>query len=918
MEAAVRWSPHSTGDSRRFLVLDVADSSLTLNEVDTLERHGIEYHQVARRTKLPNYTAFAWSPIQEPVVALGLTSGNASLISLSSDRKSSEAIATFKIKQQRKCNSIALSSENWLAVALDRARSDVCLNVFDTNADSASSQEPVRRLCAAEVVSSVRFFSNQPQELVVSTQRAFIRLYDLRDGYPAGGGNAQAATRNVSNIAIDPLDENYFASAGGASDPSVAVWDKRWITQPTTASSNSNAVFNFSPAIEGSGNASIWTLRYSGLQRGRLAVYSSAGELRVIDMLEGPTADVQTSEYLPSNPFGGAAWRTNRCVSQSRTVLSARRSEEDNDSINGEFVAFDWTNDQTAHSGQAAMMLTAERGVKLLRVPTSSPHVEITARQDLSVGFEELSIVEQKPYATRRKRSAPYEHPDSQDAAEDFGPRTYDPEASFVIEPESASRHCGLDSPHIGKMLASGTVQRERCKRGYLWDCHKNMETVAGDWQLERLWEIVHRFRELAANDGMMCTVLDLSYIGVFGFWNESIGNESRRRLSPFPMRFADAVSGLNAQRKIPAFDGERTSFPEHRQLCLAVCGWQFTVETLEAECQELIDRGLHYQAIVQAVLHGYKHIALNLLRTLIRSRTIPNIGLGALLASDHINEEQREMCMWMAADTEDPALKALLTFLTTGDWRDVMKTNYLHLGYRLALGLKYLNDTELSGFIETETARAIRNGDLEGILLTGLTEQAMNLFQTYITKTNDLQTAVLATAYTNPLYVDDVRWEMWKETYCMQMQSWRALPERAKFNVNHSRLARSKDGRTLVEPPPKQIKLRCSHCQGSLDSHGSNTTTSKPTGMAANTGTVCQTCGRHMPRCSICLHWLGTPTAARKSEEGSERPDDIMAAFLSFCASCSHAFHADHARTWFEKHDMCPVPGCRCTCVVR
>ena len=88
-------------------------------------------------------------------------------------------------------------------------------------------------------------------------------------------------------------------------------------------------------------------------------------------------------------------------------------------------------------------------------------------------------------------------------------------------------------------------------------------------------------------------------------------------------------------------------------------------------DCQELLDRGFYYEAIVQAVLHHYKHIALNLLRTLIRSKTIPSIGLGALLASDEMNDEQREMCLWMAAGTDDLALKALLTFLSAGNWRD-------------------------------------------------------------------------------------------------------------------------------------------------------------------------------------------------------------------------------------------------------
>jgi hypothetical protein len=458
------------------------------------------------------------------------------------------------------------------------------------------------------------------------------------------------------------------------------------------------------------------------------------------------------------------------------------------------------------------------------------------------------------------------------------------------------------------------------------------MHLVSGDWQLERLWEIIARFRDLATNDGMLHGGLDFSFLGIAGLWSECIGPSPRRRVQPSPGSVADSIVGLNAAKDLPAFEGERTSFPEHRQLCLAVCGWKFTVDALEAECQELIDRGLYYQAIVQAVLHNYTHIALNLLRTLIRSRTVANTGLGALLASDGINKEQQEMCQWMAADTEDPALKALLAYLGTGNWRDVMKSHYLHLGYRLALGLKYLNDTELSGFIQTETARAVKKGDLEGILLTGLGEEAMDLFQTYITRTNDLQTAVLATAFTNPLFVDDLRWEMWKETYFGQMQVWRCFVERTKFTVQHNRMARTREGRTLVEAPKAQVTLRCLHCQGSLARGDGRylsgqapqfATPDTPASTAvriasppAIAGTVCPNCGRHLPRCGICQMWLGTanPATPGGAKELSKL-EDVMAKLLCFCKICSHGFHADHAKNWFAKYKVCPVPDCRCAC---
>jgi hypothetical protein len=290
---------------------------------------------------------------------------------------------------------------------------------------------------------------------------------------------------------------------------------------------------------------------------------------------------------------------------------------------------------------------------------------------------------------------------------------------------------------------------------------------------------------------------------------------------------------------------------------------------------------------------------------------------------------------MWMAADTDDPALKALLAFLTTGDWRDVMKTNYLHLGYRVALGLQYLNDTELKGFLESEAARAIKNGDLEGILITGLGEQAMDLIQAYITRTNDLQSAVLATAFTNPRYVDDSRWDMWKETYFMQMQSWRLFTERSRFIVQHSQLAKKKKSAPpLPDVRSGQITLRCNHCQLSLARHPhpslagtrgdaapppSNANAKGSVALSASAGVVCPQCGRHMPRCGICQMWLGSPDANRS--EGArelQKMDDVMAKFLTFCVSCEHGFHADHARLWFKKHETCPVPDCRCLCMVK
>ncbi|CAK1354731.1 unnamed protein product [Cercospora beticola] len=922
MEAAVRWSPFASSERPRFLLVDVIDQSVALHEITHWRRSAAGYKQLARYGRLPNFGAFDWSKTDESIVALGLVSGSACLVQLNHDGRESATLATFKLRQQRKCNSIALGPQNWLAVALDRTRSDACLNIFDAKApQESSSQEPLRRLCPAEVVSSVRFSPTRPDELIVAAQRSFIRLYDLRDSDFGSNSSVQVATRNVHNIAIDPLDDNYFASAGSTGDPSVTVWDKRWIAQSSSGSGAAGAVFDFHPAVDDTSPTTIWSLRYSGQQRGRLAICSSRGELRVVDMAEGRSSILRGSEYLPSNAHGGQPWNHNRYVSHVRSVRRAAQ-EHAEPSSTPPLIAFDWISADPHAAAQNVLQLRPDRKVDIVRVPRAVAESSITARDDLSLAYDDLAIVEPKLIVDSGATQTANQH---ERTAEDFGPQAYQGEATQGHSEEAALK-CAPDSAQLKDMLSSASVQRERCRRGYLFDCGKNLKIIAGHWQLERMWECVDRFRQQAARNGMVAErqQLDLSYIGVAAICAEKMGHHRNRKLSFASGKLEDAVADLVAARGLPPFEGQRTDHPEIRQLCLEMCGWKFHQEALEQECRDLADRGLHYQAVVQAVLHERKHIALNLLRSLIRSKTIPNIGLGALLAADRINEEQREMCLWMTADTDDPALKALLAFLKAGDWRDVMKTNYLHLGYRVALGLKYLNDTELRGFIQSETARAIKNGDLEGILLTGLGEQSMDLFQTYITKTNDLQTAVLATALTNPQYVDDARFDMWKETYFMQMQSWRAFSERSRFIVQYGHMAQAKDAPHLLDPPAGGITLRCNHCNLSLARYDGRSTTrreAKPEAKALPSiaaGIVCPKCGRHMPRCGLCRTWLGTPDPNRRGGgKDLSQFSNVMSKFLTFCVSCEHGFHADHARNWFEKHDVCPVPDCRCLCTV-
>jgi len=180
MEAAIRWSPHADKHNPRFLIIDVAGNRLRLCQVDNYDKTKVQHKQLCLRDKLPNYTAFDWSRCEPSVVGIGSASGEAVIIQMDPDKPQKDYIS-FPIRHQRKCNSIAFSIKNYVATGLDRVRNDVCLNIYDLNSPSnTSTSEPYKKLASSEAISSIKFFSNQPDTLVAGVSRQCIRIYDLR------------------------------------------------------------------------------------------------------------------------------------------------------------------------------------------------------------------------------------------------------------------------------------------------------------------------------------------------------------------------------------------------------------------------------------------------------------------------------------------------------------------------------------------------------------------------------------------------------------------------------------------------------------------------------------------------------------------------------------------------------------------
>ena len=738
-------------------------------------------------------------------------------------------------------------------------------------------------------------------------------------------------------------------------------------------------VLELFPAVDNSQPTTVWSLRFSGAKRGRFGALSSTGEVKLYD-LASHSMDAK-ARSTDSNFLAGSPWQSSHYIAHSHTLQHTYDGTSHTHDESRRAIAFDWMS-SAVNGNQSVLVLRSSRDVSVLRAPQPLL-ATVTPRDDLCITTGDMVVYE----ASRTTRSST-DHGDhlpeksakannltSSSITDKHRPST---ERMSPNVPKSSNArglslaaqrterwikgNAGvqpspkLDGPNmVGDVLTSLNIHRRRCQEGYRFDCQRNREIVEGDSSLVKLWAIIGRLEGLAAGGKMDTEYMGLSYIGVHGIWHGHSGRSTNRypagRASVTSDRFEAAVRDLVVSHNLPRLEDIPPTTSYRRILSLEICGWCFSRDGIEAKCTDLLEKRQYYRAIAITFFQGHPDLSLNMLRNLTRRKIISDTGLGALLAAESLNEEQRNMCIWMEEDADEPYLRVILRYLARRNWQDVVDTPSLNLSDRLSVALRYLADAELAVLIDRTTESCIRKGDLSGVLLTGLTSSSMDLFQTYLNASNDLQTTVLATSFTNPLYVNDVRFTVWKETYLWHMQAWRAFIERTKFTVEHSRRAVKRNGDRLIKPAGRQITLRCAHCNSSLahpqdeNKHRAqvsfSSTTKASQGQVANparniaqaAGTVCPRCARHLPRCSICMLWLGAPDSSKGKlgnralvsdivadrEQGSaKRETELLSHFVTFCASCGHASHAQHAKHWFSKHGMCPVPDCQCLCGIR
>lgn len=515
-------------------------------------------------------------------------------------------------------------------------------------------------------------------------------------------------------------------------------------------------------------------------------------------------------------------------------------------------------------------------------------------------------------------------------------------------------------------------VMRQRAVMGYGVDPEANMELVDqldgvanNKLLLRNCWRWVLYAQQANDKGRMRAHGLDLGYEGVLGIWNGALGLENQDRYDRSRLALDDGAFGAAAREIVaPLSDalpvwvlarqlGHYSKKKEaQRRLCLEVAGWDMDKLKLDERLQNLVDRRRHAQAAGLAVFHGDIARAIEILGLL--NDEMMRVMLTAVAgyftySQQSENNRWREQCRRMALDLKDPYLRAIFAYIADSDWWDVLDERLLPLRERLGVALRFLPDKDLGVYLTRMLEQVIETGELEGLVVTGITPLGADLLQLYVDRTLDVQTASLLALFGLPKYFQDQRVDQWVDCYRRLLNSWSLFNARAKFDVARTRLLRDAHGVARSTVMPRQMYLQCIRCNKNVFRSPSGaspavhmsplvlvpnllpgswqlppaqqvlrsaTTLSTPGSTGLQLGR-CPHCGAALPRCAVCLLSLGMPIPVNLLVWDRQQLVEQLRfkEWLSYCLSCNHGMHLGHAEEWFSTHMVCPVPGCHCQC---
>ncbi|KAJ2552048.1 hypothetical protein EV175_003462, partial [Coemansia sp. RSA 1933] len=370
---------------------------------------------------------------------------------------------------------------------------------------------------------------------------------------------------------------------------------------------------------------------------------------------------------------------------------------------------------------------------------------------------------------------------------------------------------------------------RQRALRGYGLNAEKNTRMFNHDPKTRDLWQWVRdgdiRRR---SEEYYIALGVDASLYGVYSIMN--LNKKHLRYLAKQKQQVSlDPRPSYQQQKPRRASESSirsKSKLDGQRRLALLYCGWGLEGGIREQHiCAFEAVKEFSVAAGASFIYGDHRRCLQSLERSNSQDQKLLSFMFKAQMNENNslVGGNASEESLVPDDMFRCPHLQMIFTYLVTGDWEQVVRSmDTMPLSYRLAIALRYMSDEALMRFIVAAGQTAARNGDIDGIIITGIPGNGRYILGQYVDNTADVQTAALLSMFDpedNPDLSD--RYESWIYAYRGLLNSWRMFTTRSLFDIT---LGNNREGKGVARLSKvaeaistKAADARCTFCHQAL-----------------------------------------------------------------------------------------------------